>query len=101
MLTFDMSVAQRRARRRGSRMGPAPRRRRGVLLQGSPPFLVRVSQAATAIRSVDFNLAGLPPGGIRGEWSRLESASRISSIDTTLFAPGIARRPGHEVTAAA
>jgi adenylate kinase len=27
--------------------------------------------------------------------------SRISSIDTTLFAPGIARRLGHEVTAAA
>ena len=26
-----------------------------------------VDQAAIAIRSVDFNLAGLPPGGVRGE----------------------------------
>jgi hypothetical protein len=26
-----------------------------------------VDQAAIAIRSVDFSLAGLPPGGVRGE----------------------------------
>jgi hypothetical protein len=62
---------------------------------------VRIDQAAIATRSVDFSLAGLPPGGVRGEWSRLERASRIWSIDTTLFVPGIARGLGHEVTAAA
>jgi hypothetical protein len=60
-----------------------------------------VDQAAIAVRSVDLSLAGLPPGGVRGEWSKLERASRISSIDTTLFALGIARRLGQEVTAAA
>ena len=58
-------------------------------------------QAAITTRSVDFSLAGLPPGGVRGEWSRLERASRISSMGTRRLAPGIARRPGHEVTAAA
>src|SRR6478736_6821370 len=63
--------------------------------------VVRFDQAAIATRSVDFSLAGLTPGGVRGEGSRLESASRISSIDTTLFVPGIARRFGQEVTAAA
>ena len=60
---------------------------------------MRVDQAAIAIRSVDFSLAGLPPGGVRGD--RLESASKISSIDTTLLASDIARRLWHEVTAAA
>jgi hypothetical protein len=37
------------------------------IYNASPPLLVKVNQAATAIRSVDFNLAGLPPGGVRGQ----------------------------------
>src|SRR5438552_16819599 len=54
---------------------------------------------AAAVRSVDLSLAGLPPGGVRGEWSRLESASRMSSIETGALAPGMARKAGHDVTA--
>jgi hypothetical protein len=60
-----------------------------------------LGQAASDIRSVDFNRAGFPPGGFRGGWSRLDSASRISSMETALFAPGMARKDGHDVTAAA
>jgi hypothetical protein len=58
-------------------------------------------QAARDIRAVDFNRAGFPPGGFLGGWSRLESASRISSMETVFFAPGMARKDGHDVTAAA
>jgi hypothetical protein len=60
----------------------------------------RVPQAAAA-RPIDFRRWAFPPGGWRGPQSRLESASRISSIDTTVLAPGAARKDGHEATAAA
>ena len=58
-------------------------------------------QAASDVRSVDFSRAGFPPGGFLGEWSRLDSASRISSIETVRFPPGMAREDGHDITAAA
>ena len=58
-------------------------------------------QAASDVRAVDFSRAGFPPGGFLGEWSRLDSASRISSMETVRFAPGLARKDGHDVTAAA
>ena len=45
-------------------------------------------QAASDVRSVDFSRAGFPPGGFLGEWSRLDSTSRISSRETVRFAPG-------------
>jgi hypothetical protein len=58
-------------------------------------------QAASEVRAVDFSRTGLPPGGFLGEGSRLDSASRISSMDTVRLAPGMARKAGHDVTAAA
>src|SRR5581483_10541954 len=65
------------------------------------PSATRPLQAAAAwARSVDLSRAGLPPGGVRGKWSRLESASRMSSIETGVL-PGRARRAGFEFTAAA
>ena len=62
---------------------------------------VAAGQAASEVRSLDLSRTDLPPGGFRGEWSRLDSASRISSIETARLAPGMARKDGHDVTAAA
>ena len=62
---------------------------------------VVAGQAASDVRSVDFSRTGFPPGGFRGDGSRLDSASRISSMETIRLAPGMARKDGHEVTAAA
>jgi hypothetical protein len=58
-------------------------------------------QAASDTRSVDFSRAGFPPGGCHGEWSRLASASSISSMEAARRVPGMARKEGHDVTAAA
>src|SRR4029079_11285063 len=66
-----------------------------------PDMFAAANQAASEVRSVDFRRAGLPPGGFRGEWSRLDSASRISSMEMVRFTPGMARSDGHDVTAAA
>src|SRR5450759_664687 len=57
---------------------------------------VVAGQAASDIRSVDFSRAGFPPGGFRGDGSRLDSASRISSMETVRLAPGMARKDGHD-----
>jgi len=67
------------------------------------PDIARMAadQAASAVRSVDFSRAGFLPSGFLGEWSRLDSASRISPMETVRFAPGMARKDGHEVKAAA
>ena len=77
----------------GSRHASLGRRREPANGRGAPH--------AAAARSVDFRRWVFPPGGWRGPRSRLESASRISSIDTTVLAPGAARKDGHEATAAA
>jgi hypothetical protein len=59
------------------------------------------NQTASEVRAVDFSRTGLPPGGFLGKGSRLDSASRISSMETVRLAPGMARNDGHDVTAAA
>ena len=71
---------------RVGRAGPAPR---------------GIDQAASEARSVDLMRAALPPGGCRGDGSRLASASRIASIETVRRLPGIARNAGHDAIAAA
>src|SRR5579872_1196801 len=70
-------------------------------VRSAPPLLPPATlHAAAGARSTDLSRAGLPPGGVRGKWSRLESASRMSSIETGVL-PGIARNIGFEVTTAA
>src|SRR3954449_8420090 len=56
------------------------------------------AHAAIATRDVDFNRAGLPPGGPVGRGSSDESASRTSSILTFRCEPGSSRRAGLDAT---
>src|ERR1041385_8088601 len=83
-----------RDRRRGERRAAASGEENA---QAGVSFLY----AAAAVRATETIRIGLPPGGLRGWWSRLDSASRISSIPTSRRVPGTSRSDGQEFTAAA
>ena len=54
---------------------------------------------AAARRSVERSRIGLPPGGLRGPPSSVQSASSISSIVTGAFRPLGSRNAGHDAIA--